>query len=188
MTIQTINSTILKSWIDNNQAILIDVREPAEFNNQHIDGANLAPLSKITINDLDKYNKNNEGKKIVIYCGKGGRGNSACEKLKADANNIELYNLEGGITAWIASGGEVTKKSGFFLPLDRQVQLTIGLCVFLASLASIFINTNFAYLTAFFGAGLIFAGLTGFCGLALLMAKMPWNKDKKLCKTFCATR
>lgn len=193
MTIKLVTPETLKEWIANDKVVLVDVREPAEFANQHIEGAKLKPLSKICANDLSDCINNNESKKIVIYCGKGGRGNKACEKLHTEAgstiNNGELYNLEGGITAWLASGGEVTDKKGFCLPLDRQVQLTVGLCVLAASLASIFIDINFAYLAAFFGAGLAFAGLTGICSLAIIMAKMPWNKCSKTPeKTFCATR
>lgn len=69
------------------------------------------------------------------------------------------------------------KKSGsFFLPLDRQVQLTIGIGVLLGSVFGYFLSAGFFILSGFFGLGLIVAGMTGFCGLAKLMAYMPWNK------------
>ena len=100
---------------------------------------------------------------------------NACQKLISEDLNLEIYNLEGGISAWSAEGCEIKTSGIFFLPLDRQVQLTIGLGVLIGSVLGYFVNPIF-FLSGFFGAGLTFAGLSGYCGLAILMAKMPWNK------------
>ncbi len=172
MSLKMVTANTLKNWLDNGEAVLVDVREPAENAAESIEGALLLPLSGINKAVLP----NCAGKKLVIHCRKGGRGGSACEKLLAEDPSLEIYNLEGGISAWAEAGYPIRASGKFFLPLDRQVQLTIGICLLVASLLGYFISPLFFLATGFFGAGLTFAGLTGFCGLAMVMAKMPWNK------------
>lgn len=172
MAIKNINSDTLKKWLENGEAVVVDVREPAEHEAEKISGANLVPLAMICKKSLPQCSD----KKLVIHCRSGKRSQSACEKLLQEDPSLEIYNLEGGISAWAASGCEVKSSGKFFLPLDRQVQLTIGLGVFVGSLLGYFVSPKFFVLSGFFGAGLTFAGLSGYCGLAILMAKMPWNK------------
>lgn len=184
MTLKTIDAKTLKIWLDSEQAILLDVREPAENEAQSIKGAVLMPLASVSKEALP----NCAGKKLVIHCRKGGRGGTACEKLLAEDANLEIYNLEGGIEAWEAAGFTTESTGRKILPLDRQVQLTIGVCLLVSSLLGYFISPNFFLLTGLFGAGLTFAGLTGFCGLAILMAKMPWNQATKEVKSCCMVK
>ncbi len=172
MPLKTIDAQTLKIWLDKNEAVLVDVREPAEHTAENIQSATLLPMRNISKAALPTC----DGKKLVLHCRKGGRSSSACAKLLAEDPNLDIYNLEGGIEAWNAAGLAVSSSGKFFLPLDRQVQLTIGLCLLISSILTYYVNIKFVLLTAFFGAGLTFAGLTGFCGLALIMAKMPWNK------------
>jgi len=173
--IKSIAAPQLKEWLDNNQAVLIDVREPAEYKAEHISGVVLMPLASITQNQLPS----NTGKKLVFQCRSGKRGSMACEKILGLGTATDVYNLDGGIMAWTQAGYDVETSGRFFLPLDRQVQLTIGLCVLLSSILAYTGHTAFLLITGFFGLGLTFAGLTGFCGLAMLMAKMPWNQDNR---------
>lgn len=172
MPLRTVNAATLKQWLDNREAVLLDVREPAEYEAESIVGATLRPLSSISKASLPDCT----GKKLVIHCKKGGRGTSACEKLLAEDPSLEIFNLEGGIASWTAAGYPLRSSGSFFLPLDRQVQLTIGLMLMLGSLLGYFLSPLFFLLTGFLGAGLTFAGLTGVCSLALFMAKMPWNQ------------
>jgi len=172
MDIKNIDSTTLKKWLENKEAVIVDVREPAEHAAEKIANSHLLPLSEITKSALPK----SANQKLVLHCRSGGRSKKACEKLLSEDPNLEIYNLEGGISSWQASGCEVETSGKFFLPLDRQVQLTIGLGVLIGSLLGYFVNETFFLLSGFFGAGLIFAGLSGYCGLAIFMAKMPWNK------------
>ncbi|MBF7074287.1 rhodanese-like domain-containing protein [Glaciecola sp. MH2013] len=171
MNYENVSVAQVKQWVDSGEAELVDVREPAEFANHHIEGATLLPLGKIAANDLPANDK-----KVVIYCQKGARGNSACMKLTKENESITVYNLMGGIEAWSKEGHAVKKGQSSVLPLDRQVQLTIGLSVLAGSALAYFVNPAFIAIPAFFGAGLTFAGASGTCGLALLMAKMPWNQ------------
>lgn len=172
MPIRTVDSSTLKRWIDSGEAVVVDVREPAEHAAENIAGAKLIPLTTVCKQALPNTN----GKKLVVHCRSGKRSTSACEKLLAEDPGLEIYNLEGGISAWAGSGHAVKTSGKFFLPLDRQVQLTIGLCVLIGSLLSYYVNPLFTILTGFFGVGLTFAGATGYCGLAMIMAKMPWNQ------------
>ena len=165
----------LQQWLTNGEAVLVDVREPAEYAAEHIAGATLLPLSKVSAAALPPH----DGKKLVLHCLKGGRGGSACEKLLAEAPALELYHLQGGMGAWNAAKLPVVCSGKTMLPLDRQVQLTVGLGLLAASALAWWVNPAFVALTGFFGAGLTFAGLTGFCGLARILAKMPWNQCKK---------
>jgi rhodanese-related sulfurtransferase len=173
MSIQSVDANTLKTWLDKSQAVLVDVREPAEHQAEYISAAALVPLSTVCLKALPS----STGKKLVLHCRSGKRSASACEKLLAENPNLDIYNLEGGIMAWASAGNPVKKSGSFFLPLDRQVQMTIGLCVLTGSILGYFVSPKFFLLTGFFGAGLTFAGLTGYCGLAMIMAKMPWNQS-----------
>lgn len=184
MPIKTVDAITLKRWLDSGEAVVVDVREPAEYESENIPGAKLIPLGKISKQLLP----DTTGKKLVVHCRSGKRAGSACEKLLAEDPNLEIYNLEGGISAWSEAGLEVKSSGKFFLPLDRQVQLTIGLCVLIGSLLTYFVNPLFAIFTGFFGAGLSFAGLSGYCGLAMIMAKMPWNQSKYKGITSCSVK
>ena len=171
MSVQNIDVATAKQWLDKNEAILIDVREPAEHAAQKIPDAELHPVSSICCSGIPQTDK-----KILIHCQKGMRGSNACQKLMAENESLEVYNIEGGIEAWQQAGFAVESSGKKMLPLDRQVQLTIGLSVLTFGLLGYFANPAFALGAAFFGAGLTNAGLTGWCGLAKLMAKMPWNR------------
>ncbi len=172
MAMRTVDAKTLKNWMDKGEAVLLDVREPAEHAAASIKGAVLMPLANVKCSDLPDCT----GRKLVIHCQKGGRGGNACTKLLSEMPDLDVYNLEGGISAWGEAGLPVKKSGSFFLPLDRQVQLTIGIGVLLGSVFGYFLSAGFFILSGFFGLGLIVAGMTGFCGLAKLMAYMPWNK------------
>jgi rhodanese-related sulfurtransferase len=99
MDYKTIDSATLKSWLEKDEAVLIDVREQGEYDEVNIPASTLVPLGKISIRALPSSDK-----KIVIHCLKGGRGQKACEALCAHSRELDLYNLAGGIEAWIDAG------------------------------------------------------------------------------------
>ncbi|MFY9287857.1 MAG: rhodanese-like domain-containing protein [Alphaproteobacteria bacterium] len=185
MPVRSVDANTLKQWLDKGQAVLVDVREPAEYGAESIPGATHIPLARVSKKVLPEL----AGRKLVIHCRSGKRGGTACDKLFAETPDLEIYNLEGGIVAWTQAGYEVKKSGRFFLPLDRQVQLAIGSSLLLFSfLGYYFDSTFFFWLTGFLGAGLAFAGLSGICGLALLMAKAPWNQRNSPSPNFCAMK
>ncbi len=169
--IKTVDCATLKSWMDKGEAVLLDVREPAEHASEAIPGAILLPMGQLSSNALPPLS----GRKLVVHCRKGGRGSRACEQLAAE--NIDIYNLEGGIEGWVAAGLPVKSGDSKMLPLDRQVQLAVGLIILIGSLLGYLVAPLFFLLTGLIGCGLIFAGLTGVCTLAMLLAKMPWNQQ-----------
>lgn len=102
MSVKSIDAKTAHDWLAEGEAILIDVREPKEYDAMHIPGATLLPLGSLTATALPAVGD----KKIIIHCQLGKRGSMACEKL---LNTPEVYNLEGGIMAWAHAGFEVSK-------------------------------------------------------------------------------
>ena len=94
----------LKDWLDAGHAMLVDVREPDEYQAGHIKGSTLMPLAQISLGALPPYQR----KKLVMQCRSGGRSRTACTKLIAEQPDIEIYNLEGGFLAWKEAGYEVS--------------------------------------------------------------------------------
>ena len=179
---KTIYPKELHELITNNEVVIVDVREPFEHRSCHIKDSTLIPSSSFDKTKIPKA----DNKKIVIHCKNGRRSSMVIDKIR----DKDCYNLEGGIDAWITEGFDVKKSSKKHLPLDRQVQLTIGTMLVLSFLLIYFININFALIILLVGCGLNFAGLTGFCGLAIVLAKAPWNKvytDKKIKSDSCCS-
>lgn len=150
---------------------LIDVREPVEHAESHVPGARLIPLGQIETrsSELDK------SKPVMVMCQAGKRGAAAAAKLRTLGFH-EVRNLEGGMLAWKADGLPCATGSRLVMPLMRQVQAMVGFMVLLGALLAVYHDSRWVWLCAFFGAGLLFAGLSGFCGLAILLARMPWNR------------
>ncbi len=168
---KTITASELKKRLDKDQVLLVDVREPAEHSSECIDGACLIPLGEISFERLPSTKR-----PIVIHCKSGKRSADACAKLLAANPSLDISSLEGGIIAWSQAGYNVKKSGSYILPIDRQTQIAVGLIAFSGTILGAFINSVFYILPGFIGAGLMFAGLTGWCGMARLLAKMPWNK------------
>lgn len=173
MGIKNIDVKTLNKWLNKNMAILIDVREPLEYQTEHIEQAENIPLSTISYEDIK-----NKDKKIVIHCRSGVRSRSACEKITQHDKSIEVYNLEGGILDW-SQQSLPTIKERQILPLERQVQLTLGSIIIFGVIMTYFVSTSWLIIPTIIGLGLINAGTTGWCGLAKLVAKLPWNKVDK---------
>ena len=165
----------VKKWLDKNEAIVIDVREPSEFKGGHIPSALNKPLSAVCLKEVCLPEHQN--KKLVLQCQGGKRSMLAAEKLLKETPGFDIYNLEGGINAWVEAGFETSYQAGRKrLPLNQQVQFTAGALVTLGVLLGWFITPAFLGLSLFVGCGLMFAGLSGWCGMMKLLAKMPWNK------------
>ena len=160
----------LKSLLPSD-CFLVDVREPVEHAEDHIEAAKLIPLGQLEkrVGEIDR------NAPVVVMCRSGKRGAEAMKKLESLGFN-DVRNLEGGIIAWKELGHPVNKGDKKIMPLMQQVQLTIGLGVLTGAILAVTINPSWVYLCAFFGAGLTMAGSTGWCGLAILMSKMPWNR------------
>lgn len=168
---KTITASELKNKLEHAEVSLIDVREPAEYRAEHISNAHLIPLADVTYAKLPSTDR-----PVVFHCGSGKRSEEACKKLLAENPNLEVYLLEGGIKAWKGTGFPVEGSGQKIIPLDRQAQIGAGSVVLLGVILGMLIHPMFYALSAFVGAGLIFAGLTGWCGMSQLLSKMPWNQ------------
>lgn len=168
--IKTVSPHDLKTLLDKNDVVLIDVREPAEYRSKHIEGSTLISLSQLSCERLPSKSGH-----IVIHCQSGRRSLDACLKLLSQDSFLNVASLDGGIVAWEQAGFSV-KKNGSMIPLDRQTQFVAGFLAFTGTILGTFINPGFYIIPGFVGMGLMFAGITGWCGMALLLAKMPWNQ------------
>lgn len=101
MSIQTVDAPTLKQWLSQNEVVVVDVREPMEYEAENIADAILIPLGAITKSVLPEVNN---GRKLVLHCRSGKRSQFACEQLISEDASLEIYNLEGGILAWMALG------------------------------------------------------------------------------------
>ena len=163
--------------------MLLDVRTPVEHEEVHLDGARLMPLD-----ELDPQRVRDSlppGGSCVVICASGGRATRAAQSLR-DAGCGDVRVLEGGMNAWQEAGLPVIRSARRHLPLMRQVQVVIGSAVLVGTLGSLFVDPRFIWLAVFMGAGLVFAGASGWCGLAILLSKMPWNRSSCGCANLCA--
>ena len=153
---------------------LLDVRTPGEHAAAHVPGAILIPLDELNAADFCRQRGGN-GTPLYVLCQSGGRAKKAIEKLeRAGVRGCVL--VEGGTQAWLDAGLPVNRGESRVLPLMRQVQITVGFLSAAGAALALTVNLRFALIPLIIGCGLLFAGLTGFCGLAVLLAKMPWNK------------
>ena len=163
---------------------LLDVRTPGEFSAVHVPGARLIPLDELDAAAFCRERADG-GAPVYVLCQSGGRARRAIEKLeRAGASGCVL--VEGGTQAWIDAGLPVDRGASQVLPLMRQVQIIVGLLSAGGGALALMFNPWFALVPVVMGGGLLFAGLTGFCGLALVLAKMPWNKTSTCNSTACA--
>jgi rhodanese-related sulfurtransferase len=153
---------------------LIDVRTPAEYARLHATGARLVPLDQLDPNELARA-RNSGDEPIYVICQSGSRASRACEKLAA-ASVSGVYCVEGGTAAWEADGLPVERGRSAHISLERQVRIAAGLLVVLGIALAWAVHPAFLVLPLFVGSGLVFAGVTDFCGMALFLAKMPWNR------------
>ncbi len=162
-------------WLAEGKAILIDVRNPDEFKEEHIAYATSLPLGEIT--GLFAQLNIPQDRKIIFQCLKGTRGGQACTIIQSNTECCnEIHNIEGGISAWKEAGLPVIGQAPTGLSIMRQVQVIVGGLIALFVMLG-FMGITLAFMIAgIFGLALLFAGLTGWCGLAMLLSKMPWNK------------
>ena len=153
-------------------ASLVDVREPDEHARERIPGARSLPLSRLEEAELAVH----DGKPVVFHCRSGARTAGNADRLSAKAGLCEAYIVEGGLDAWKHAGFPVATDRRQPLELMRQVQIAAGSLVVLGVLLGALVSPWLYALSGFVGAGLVFAGATGTCGLARLLRMMPWNR------------
>ena len=171
MTLPTISPAAARQLLENG-ATLLDIREADEHAREKIPSARNLPLSKLDDVDLALQ----EGKPVIFHCRSGARTLAHAPRLVGKAGTCEAFVLEGGLDAWKRAGLPVTTDRRQPLELQRQVQIGAGSLVLLGTLLGLLASPWFYAIPVFVGAGLITAGVTGFCGMARLLIRAPWNK------------
>lgn len=163
----------VRERIDTGSAVLVDIREPDEFARSHVNGAQSQPLSTwekahLTIDpDAD----------VIFTCRSGMRTAGACDRLSARVNG-DAFVLDGGLDAWAKAGLPVETDADAPMEIMRQVQIAAGSLVLIGVLLGFLVAPAWFALSGFVGAGLTFAGVSGFCGMARLLMLAPWNRVK----------
>ncbi len=153
-------------------AVLIDIREADEHARERIPGARHHALSRI-----DAESPARAGDDVLVFhCRSGARTRGNAARLSAATQACETYILEGGLDAWRKAGLPVTLDRSQPIDIIRQVQIAAGSLVLAGVVLGTLVAPGFYALSGFVGAGLLFAGSTGFCGMAHLLALMPWNR------------
>jgi rhodanese-related sulfurtransferase len=168
MSVPTITPAEAKGLIAQG-ATLIDIREKDEHAREHIATARNCPLGTLT--DLGGV----EGP-VIFHCRAGKRTADNSSRLRAAAG-CEAYILEGGIEGWKQAGLPVVVDSSQPIEINRQVMIAAGSLVLLGVLLGALVSPSFYTLSGLIGGGLVFAGVSGFCGMAKLLALMPWNRQ-----------
>ena len=153
------------------RAVLIDIREPDEFARAHVKGALQRPLSTFEAAHL----RIEPGRDVVFTCRTGMRTGGACDRLAAAVDG-EAFVMDGGLDAWRAAGLPVAENRKAPLEMMRQVQIVAGSLTLVGVILGFTVHPGFFGLSAFVGAGLTVAGVTGFCGMARVLALAPWNR------------
>ena len=156
--------------IEHSTAILLDVRTPAEFSARRALGARNIPLDALeTLASLPKNTP------LLLLCERGGRASMAATILQEHGFK-DLHVIEGGTEAWASLGLPVEGSGRKTISIERQVRIGAGIMVLTGVILGFLIHPGFFTLSGFVGAGLVFAGITDWCGMGLMLAKAPWNR------------
>lgn len=169
--LKLVDAETLKQWIDQDAVTLVDVREPSEYAAQHIPGAVLVPLSRFSPAQIPVV----QNKKLVLYCRSGNRSGQAAQRL-FQAGFEDVTHLRCGLSDWAEQGLPLQVDKTAPISLMRQVQIVAGALMLTGTILGALVSPWFLLLSGFVGAGLIFAGVTDTCAMAMLLAKLPYNQ------------
>lgn len=168
----SITPTELRKALAADKVVVIDVRTDAEYTHEHIPGSFHIPLDTV---DEHKRVLAKIGKPVAFVCRSGKRATEACTIVRnAGLKNASI--LEGGMLGWTgANGTTVTTR---LWSLERQVRGVAGALVVTGAVLATTVHPNWLVLSGFVGAGLVFAAVTDTCGMAFVLARMPWNRQR----------
>lgn len=153
------------------RAILVDIREADEFARSHIIGAQSQPLSTWE----KAYLSVDPDADVIFTCRSGMRTAGACDRLAARVSG-DAFVLEGGLDAWAKAGLPIATNADAPMEIMRQVQIAAGSLVLIGVVLGFLVSPIWFGLSGFVGAGLTFAGISGFCGMARVLMLAPWNR------------
>lgn len=169
--VKAIDARTLETWLAAGEAVLVDVRDAGMHAAERIPGARSVPLATLDPGRLPVA----PGQRLVLQCEIGVASAQAARRL-AEAGRDDVYNLGGGIATWKQAGLPVESDPGAPLPVIRQVQIVAGTLVVAGTVLGAIVSPWFLVLSGFVGAGLVFAGATGACGMAALLLRLPYNR------------
>lgn len=173
-TLIPLSPTEVAARLKAGKAHLVDIRETDEVAREHIAGAARAPLSTFEAADLTIA----ADRDVIFMCRTGNRTGANCDRLASRVEG-EAYVLAGGLEAWKSAGLATRVDTEAPLEMMRQVQIGAGSLILIGAALGLLVHPGFWALSAFVGAGLLMAGVTGFCGMAKVLAVMPWNRTAK---------
>ena len=176
MTIGTIDVNELAKLAANGPVDLIDVRTPAEFESVRSQYAKPFPLDALDPEAIAAQRTTPDDQPLYMICKMGGRSMKACEKFVA-AGITNVVNVTGGTDAWVAAGHPSIHGERKVMALDRQMRIMAGAIILLGVVLSLWFR-GAIWIAGFIGAGLVFSGVTDWCGMVAVLAKMPWNRPK----------
>jgi rhodanese-related sulfurtransferase len=156
---------------------LLDVRSPEEFARVHAAGAVLVPLGELTPASIASARLAGDDP-FYVLCQVGSRATQACEKLDALGVNTAV-RVDGGTAAWEHAGLPIVRSAPNVMSIERQVRIAAGTLVLIGLLLGRLVHPASTGIAAFVGGGLVFAGITDYSGLGILMSKFPWNRPSR---------
>jgi rhodanese-related sulfurtransferase len=170
------------AMLGHDQCVLVDVRTPVEFASTHVPGSLNIPLDRLSKELVESHPDLTGKKPVLLLCQSGKRASDAADLLNS-GHEMQSTVVEGGLNQWITDELPVERDSSV-ISLERQVRIVAGLFVLLGVVLGFFINHALFGVSAFVGAGLVFAGITDTCGMGLFLARMPWNR-RSTCMGSC---
>jgi rhodanese-related sulfurtransferase len=154
-------------------AVLVDIREADEHARERIPGARHIALSKLDEADFAAH----RGQAVIFHCRSGARTAGHSQRLAAAAGDeCSAFVVDGGLEGWRKAGLATSIDRRQPIELQRQVQIAAGAVGLAGTLAGIAVSPWFLAVPLFVGAGLMFAGATGYCGMAEVLRRAPWNR------------
>jgi len=165
----------IKEWCKNGKlpdnVVVVDIREPGEYRREHIPGSRNVPRAELGNSDFHA----DQDKIAVFHCSSGNR-TKMCKDAILACGFKDTYCLPEGLAQWKRCNLPIIYDKSAPIDIMRQVQITAGSLVVTGVLLSYLIHPAFVFLSAFIGAGLIFSGVSGTCGMGKLLSYMPWNR------------
>lgn len=170
----TILAEQLKSKVTKHEPIkILDVRTPVEYREFHLKNAINIQLDKLSEESLHAAGFV-KSELLYVVCKSGSRAKNATQQLSSIG--YQAVCVDGGTLACKDCGMDIECSGKKAISIERQVRIAAGSLVLFGVVLSLGISTSFLFIPMFVGVGLVFSGFADWCGMALLLAKMPWNK------------
>ena len=173
----SITAVEAKARLASGTAVLVDVREPSEHARERIQGAVSMPLSCFDAEALRSTFGVKGAPAVIFHCRSGQR--TAENAARLGSCGVKSYILEGGLNAWKDAGLGIVIDRTKPIELQRQVQIAAIFLVLTGVTLSLALSSWLLVIPPFVGCGLVFAGISGWCGMARLLAMMPWNRTSR---------